>query len=61
MLSIGFNTFYIFPYYFNAEDESIKVENRLKMVSINLLSSNTEVDLVQAYISKENPDLIVLM
>ena len=61
MLSIGFNTFYIFPYYFNAEDESIKVENRLKMVSINLLSSNTEVDLVEAYISKENPDLIVLM
>ncbi|HIB36912.1 endonuclease/exonuclease/phosphatase family protein [Mesonia sp.] len=61
ILSIGFNAYYILPYYFNTEEESIKIEDHLKIVSINLLSSNTKVDLVEAYISKENPDLIVLM
>ncbi len=61
VISIGWNSYYILPYYFINKNETIKVEQELKISSINLLSSNSEVSLVERYIQQENPDVIILM
>lgn len=60
-LSILWNAYYIIPYYLNSTDSGLKNQINFKIVSINLLSSNTRVDLVKNYISREDPDVLVLM
>ena len=61
LISIGWNSYYILPYYFSNKNETMEAEHQLKISSINLLSSNAEVNLVEKYIQQENPTVIVLM
>ncbi|MBW2961169.1 endonuclease/exonuclease/phosphatase family protein [Mesonia aestuariivivens] len=61
LLSICWNSYYILPYYLKHKDENIVSEHNLKINSINLLSSNDQVRLVETYLAKENPDVIVLL
>jgi len=61
VLSILWNAYYIAPYYLYSNDIAIKKQSSFKIASINLLSSNSETDLVKNYIKKENPDVLILM
>lgn len=61
VLSILWNGYYIAPYYLYSKDTVGKVQNSLKIISINLLSNNSETELVRNYIEKEDPDILILM
>ena len=61
LFSIAWNSYYIVPLYFGSNDSRISHENTIKISSVNLLSSNTQVDLVQDFIQEEDPDILILM
>jgi len=60
-LAICWNSYYIVPYYLKSDTLQKTTEKKLKISSINLLSSNSKVDLVLEYIESEDPDLLILM
>lgn len=57
------NAWFIAPLYVStSETSNAKLDAKhLKVLTINLLSSNQEFEQVNAYINKVNPDLLVLM
>ena len=55
------NGYFIAPYYIASLDNPTSNPNNFKLASINLLSSNLEIELVQNYIKRENPDVLVLI
>ena len=59
-ISLLLNAYYIVPYYLKSSAK-VDIKKELKLVSINLLSSNTDIDLVKKYILEEDPDALVLM
>ena len=59
-ISLIWNAYYIVPYYLKSSAK-VDIKKELKLVSINLLSSNTDIDLVKKYILEEDPDALVLM
>ncbi|SHI98108.1 Uncharacterized conserved protein YafD, endonuclease/exonuclease/phosphatase (EEP) superfamily [Mesonia phycicola] len=59
--SIIFNAYYILPYYLPSPQVSIVKPEQLKVTSINLLSSNSEINLVEKYIKSENPEVLILL
>lgn len=61
VISIGWNSFYIAPYYFSSQPELPKDSETFKLTSLNLLSTNPRTDLVKDYINKENPDILILL
>ncbi|GGW93543.1 endonuclease/exonuclease/phosphatase family protein [Salegentibacter mishustinae] len=58
--TILWNGYFIAPYYFS-DNTALKSKKQVKISSINLLSSNSEIDLVQNYIFEEDPDILILM
>lgn len=58
--TILWNSYFIAPYYFS-DNTALKSKKQVKISSINLLSSNSEIDLVQNYIFEEDPDILILM
>ena len=60
-ISILWNGYYIAPYYITPKKIGSNVKSKIKISSVNLLSSNSRTDLVINYIDKENPDILVLM
>lgn len=58
--SILWNAYFIAPYYFS-DKAVLKTKEKIKISSINLLSSNPETDLVRNYILKEDPDMLILL
>ncbi len=61
LTSILWNAYFIAPYYFNAKEDAPALGPTFKIASLNLLSSNSETDLVLQYIEQENPDILVLL
>lgn len=61
VISILWNGYYIAPYYFCSNVVGSDNDSHWKISSINLLSSNSETDLVKNYIRKEDPDVLVLL
>jgi len=59
VISILWNCYYILPYYLTSPNLISK--SNFKISSLNLLSSNTKINLVESYIEKEDPDILVLM
>ncbi|WP_034918514.1 endonuclease/exonuclease/phosphatase family protein [Gillisia sp. CAL575] len=55
------NAVYILPLYISPENVSENSEYELKILSINLLSSNTDTTKVLALIKEKDPDVLVLM
>lgn len=60
-VSLVWNGYFIVPYYIASADTQTTSHHTFKISSINLLSSNSELELVQDYVQKENPDVLVLM
>ncbi|WP_037320747.1 endonuclease/exonuclease/phosphatase family protein [Salegentibacter sp. Hel_I_6] len=60
-LAICWNSYYIVPYYLKSDPLPKTSENQLRISSINLLSSNSKVDLVLDYIQSEDPEVLILM
>ncbi|MGB3775400.1 MAG: endonuclease/exonuclease/phosphatase family protein [Leeuwenhoekiella sp.] len=61
LISIFWNGYYIYPYYFTSNETIEKSTPDLKISSINLLSSNTNFRATEAYILNENPDILILI
>ncbi|TXE19753.1 endonuclease/exonuclease/phosphatase family protein [Psychroflexus gondwanensis] len=59
VISILWNCYYIAPYYLTSPNLISK--SNFKISSLNLLSSNTKINLVKSYIQKEDSDILVLM
>ncbi|AFU69471.1 exonuclease/endonuclease/phosphatase superfamily protein [Psychroflexus torquis ATCC 700755] len=59
VISILWNCYYIVPYYLTPP--KLISKSNFKISSLNLLSSNTKINLVKSYIEKEDPDILVLM
>jgi len=55
------NAVCILPLYISSEDLSDNSEYKLKILSINLLSSNTDTTKVLELIKEKDPDILVLM
>jgi len=60
-VGILWNAYFILPYYFSSNTISLENRKEVKISSINLLSSNSEIELVRNYIIDENPDILILM
>lgn len=60
-ISILWNGYYIAPYYLTSNNTATKSDSNFKISSINLLSSNSKIDLVKNYIRNEDPDILILM
>jgi endonuclease/exonuclease/phosphatase (EEP) superfamily protein YafD len=60
IISMLWNSYFIAPYYFS-DITVLKSKKEVKISSINLLSSNSETDLVKNYIFEEDPDILILM
>lgn len=60
-VSLVWNGYFIVPYYIASADTQSTSKHTFKISSINLLSSNSELELVKDYIQKEDPDILVLM
>ena len=60
-VSILWNGYYIAPYYITSNTIESSIKGKFKISSVNLLSSNSRIDLVINYIDKENPDILILM
>ena len=58
-IGILWNAYFIVPYY--VKTETPIPGKCIKIISINLLSSNTHEDLVLAYITRESPDILILL
>ena len=58
---IIWNLFFIIPYYIKTENLTVDTNKKLKISSINLLSSNSNFQQVKDYIASENPDVLVLI
>lgn len=56
---MAWNLYYIVPYYINSEN--LASGKKVKITSINLLSSNSQADIVLEYLNQEDPDVLVLM
>ncbi|QED36807.1 endonuclease/exonuclease/phosphatase family protein [Antarcticibacterium arcticum] len=61
LLIICWNAYFIFPLYMGPSVEIKNEDLKLKITGINLLSGNTGFGEVQNYISRQDPDLLVLM
>jgi len=59
MIAIIWNLYFIVPYFLESDNFPHKKE--IKITSINLLSSNSRENLVINYITKEDPDILILM
>jgi endonuclease/exonuclease/phosphatase (EEP) superfamily protein YafD len=60
IISVLWNGYFIAPYYFS-DTTAPKSKKEVKISSINLLSSNSETDLVKNYIFEEDPDILILI
>ena len=60
IISMLWNSYFIAPYYFS-DITALKSKKEVKISSINLLSSNSETDLVKNYIFEEDPDILILI
>lgn len=59
IIAIIWNSYFIIPYFVQSEKFHHKKE--IKITSVNLLSSNSRENLVINYITKEDPDILILM
>jgi endonuclease/exonuclease/phosphatase (EEP) superfamily protein YafD len=59
-LILFLNAYVILPFYLHRKENTLN-QNSFKIVSINLNSSNNEVESVLQYITKANADIIVLL
>lgn len=59
MIAIIWNLYFIVPYFLESDNFPHKKE--IKITSINLLSSNSRENLVIKYITKEDPDILILI
>ena len=60
LITLVFNLTFIYPFYLKPKTNTTK-DNKLKLLSINLFSSNTDSKKVIAYIKEQNPDFLVLL
>jgi len=60
-LGIIWNAYFIIPYYISNNPTSKENSESVKISSINLLSSNSQKELVQNYILEEDLDILILM
>ena len=61
LISLIWNCFFIIPYYFNNHDLKAAHTSDVSVLSINLLSSNTDYKSVGTYLEKTNADVVVLL
>lgn len=59
LIAIIWNSYFIVPYFFQTNNSVYTKE--IKITSVNLLSSNSKDNLVINYITKEDPDILILM
>lgn len=59
LIAIIWNSYFIVPYFFQTNNSPHTKE--IKIISVNLLSSNSKENLVLNYITKEDPDILILM
>lgn len=59
IIAIIWNSYFIVPYFL--ESDNLPHKKEIKITSVNLLSSNSRENLVINYITKVDPDILILM
>lgn len=58
---MSWNAYFFAPLFFPLKKQTTESYKKLKISSINLLSSNTNTELIEGFIQKEEPEILLLM